>query len=106
MARSSFGVTRQHKMSGGKWTFCQCVIRSHTNFGRQFKEAFHHTHTTINCTTCSMNAPPNIRTTSLTSTSLCNEILNLANEIPSYVNEIVTRMTEIKILSGLHMFEI
>ena len=28
---SSFGVTRRHKASGGKWMFCHCVTRSHTD---------------------------------------------------------------------------
>ena len=29
VTRSSFGVIRQHKASGGKWMFHHCVTRSH-----------------------------------------------------------------------------
>ena len=29
VTRWSFGVRRQHKASGGKWTFHNCVTRSH-----------------------------------------------------------------------------
>ena len=30
----SFGVTWQHKASGGTWTLCHFVTRLHTNLGR------------------------------------------------------------------------
>ena len=31
---SSFCVTWRHKVTGGKWTFHQCVSRSHMNLGQ------------------------------------------------------------------------
>ena len=34
VTRSSSGVTRRNDVSGGKWIFCYCVIRLHTNLGQ------------------------------------------------------------------------
>ena len=38
VTRQSISVTRQHKASGGKWTFCHCVTRSHTNVTQQLED--------------------------------------------------------------------
>ena len=35
---SSFGVTRRHNVSGGKWTLRYCVARLHLNLGWQLKD--------------------------------------------------------------------
>ena len=34
VTRSSFGVTQQHKVSGGTWTLHHGVKRPHTNLGQ------------------------------------------------------------------------
>ena len=53
---SSFGVTWQHKGSGGRWTFCHCGTRSHTTLHTTFLR----TPTTVNYNACSVNATPNL----------------------------------------------
>ena len=59
---SSFGVPRQHKVSGGKWTFHHCVTSLHTNLKQLLKDrvAFHPMLKTANFTAWSVNARPNL----------------------------------------------